>query len=145
MSVTAIGTWAHRGWVSDCYWNFWRTESGSVTTIGTSSAQRLGQWLLLVLLMHRARVSGCHWSCGEQRLGQWHFLVFLHTEDWSFVRTVSLGAGRCEKTVRENFSLQRSRQNKLYLYLVLLIFTLAADPNIDTINRIYFWSTQLAG
>ena len=34
---------AHRGWVSAYRWNFWRTEAVSVTTIGTSGAQRLGQ------------------------------------------------------------------------------------------------------
>ena len=34
---------AHRGWFSDNYWNFWRTEAGSVNTIGTFGAQRLVQ------------------------------------------------------------------------------------------------------
>ena len=33
----------HGGWVSDQYWNFRRTEAGSVTTIGSSSAEKLSQ------------------------------------------------------------------------------------------------------
>ena len=33
----------HRGWVSDYYWTFLRTEAGSVTTVGTFGAQRLCQ------------------------------------------------------------------------------------------------------
>ena len=61
-----LGQWllsalpAYRNWVSDCYRQFWITETGSLITVGTSATERLGQWLLFEFLAHRSWVSDCY-------------------------------------------------------------------------------------
>ena len=57
-SVTTTGCLGHGALLSDYYRNLWHIKVGSVTTIGTSGKQTLGQWLLSELLAHRERFSG---------------------------------------------------------------------------------------
>ena len=103
-SVTTTGRLGYGGLLSDYYRHLWHTTVGSVTTIGTSGKQTLGQWLLLELLAHRERFSGhyrhllltkarlltaiglfphidffsdYYWSSGARRLVQWLLLTIL--------------------------------------------------------------------